>query len=380
MAGLSWGHLNKPKKRRIVWLFSLSVLLVSGCGTETPPPDEVARPVRAIRVGDVEPLVSRSFPGRAQAAREVNLAFRVSGPMIAFPVDVGDELGAGDLVARIDPRDFETDIRNAEGSLRRSRANLDQANAELRRNLNIQRENAGAIAQATIDESREAVAVAEADIVALEATLESAEDALQDTRLLAPFAGTVVATYVENFETVAAGAAVLRLLDSTRIEFVINLPEALIAVATDVTNIRVEFDAYPGVEVPAEISQIGTEASQTTRTYPLTLVMDQPEGVTILPGMAGRASADPSNEGQGHTLAADLVVPATALSTAVDSGETTLWVIDPENNTVSRRAVTVGGLASTGYIIANGVERGEIVVTAGVSFLREGQSVVPQIQ
>lgn len=378
MDGLSWGCVDQPTKRRIVWFFPLLFLLLSGCGDEAPPADDSARPVRAVRVGDVEPLVSRSFPGRAQAAREVNLAFRVSGPMIAFPVDVGDEVGAGHLVARIDPRDFETDVRNAEGSLRRSRANLEQASAELQRNLNIQRENAGAIAQSTIDESQEEVAVAEADIVAFQATLKSAQDALEDTRLLAPFAGTVVATYAENFETVAAGSAVLRLLDNTRIEFVINLPEALIAVAADVTNIRVEFDAYPGVEVPAEISEIGTEASETTRTYPITLVMSQPEGVTILPGMAGRASADPANEGQ--TLAADLVVPATALATAIDSGDKTVWVIDPQSNTVSRRTVTVGDLASTGYIITSGVERGEIVVTAGVSFLREGQSVVPQLQ
>lgn len=378
MDGLSWGCVDQPTKRRIVWFFPLLFLLLSGCGDEAPPADDSARPVRAVRVGDVEPLVSRSFPGRAQAAREVNLAFRVSGPMIAFPVDVGDEVGAGHLVARIDPRDFETDVRNAEGSLRRSRANLEQASAELQRNLNIQRENAGAIAQSTIDESQEEVAVAEADIVAFQATLKSAQDALEDTRLLAPFAGTVVATYAENFETVAAGSAVLRLLDNTRIEFVINLPEALIAVAADVTNIRVEFDAYPGVEVPAEISEIGTEASETTRTYPITLVMSQPEGVTILPGMAGRASADPANEGQ--TLAADLVVPATALATAIDSGDKTVWVIDPQSNTVSRRTVTVGDLASTGYIITSGVERGELVVTAGVSFLREGQSVVPQLQ
>ncbi|MEM1164665.1 MAG: efflux RND transporter periplasmic adaptor subunit [Planctomycetota bacterium] len=353
------------------------VLVIAGCERETPPPVESVRPVRAIRVGDVQPLVSRSFPGRAQAAREVNLAFRVSGPLITFPIDVGDEIDAGALVARIDPRDFESDVRNAEGTLNRAKANLEQANAELERDLNIQRENAGAIAQATIDESREAVAVAKADLVALEATLKSAQDALEDTRLLAPFGGRVVATFVENFETVQAGTAIVRLLDTTRIEFVINLPEALIAVATDVTNIRVEFDAHPGVEVPAEISEIGTEASETTRTYPITLVMNQPPGITILPGMAGRAAADPVRDGE--SMASDLVLPATALATPTESGDASVWIIDPETNTVSQRPVTVRGLASTGYIISDGLERGEIVVTAGVSFLREGQPVKPEL-
>lgn len=357
---------------------ALGIVSVAGCERESPEPVEMIRPVRAIRVGDAEPLASRSFPGRAEADREVNLAFRVSGPLIVFPAKVGDELKEGDLVARIDPRDFESDVRNAEGSLRRAKAQLEQANADLQRNLNIQRENAGAIAQATIDESREAVGVAEADIVALEATLKTAQDALVDTRLLAPFAGTVVATYADNFESVEAGSAIIRLLDTERIEFVINLPESLISVATDVTNVRVEFDAYPGIEIPAGIAEIGTEASDTTRTYPVKLVMDQPDGVTILPGMAGRASADPVLD--GTSFGSDLVVPATALASSAEGGEASVWIVDPDSNTVALRPVTVRGLGSTGYIISDGIERGEIVVTAGVSFLRDGLPVTPQLQ
>ncbi|MEM9348274.1 MAG: efflux RND transporter periplasmic adaptor subunit [Planctomycetota bacterium] len=373
------------KKARVVPVLVLRLMLcvvfviAAACSEQAEPePKDTIRPVRAVRVGDVEPLISRSFPGRAEAAREVNLPFRVSGPLVSLPVDVGDVVERGDLVARIDPRDFETDVRNAEGSLSRAKANLKQAQSELQRNLNIQSENAGAIAQATIDESREEVAVAESDITALEASLQEAKDALKDTRLLAPFPGQVVATYIDNFETVQAGSPVIRLLDNTQIEFVINIPEALVGVATDVTNIRVVFDAYPDLEIPARISEVGTEASETTRTYPITLVMDQPKDVAILPGMAGRASADPIRDGE--TLASDIVVPITALASEPDGNRSAVWVIDPESNKVAPRDVTVLSLSNTGYIISEGLERGEIVVTAGVSFLREGQVVKPQLQ
>ncbi|MEM9111150.1 MAG: efflux RND transporter periplasmic adaptor subunit [Planctomycetota bacterium] len=372
------GH-PKPMLVTKLMLLLAFALTAFACGKDTEPETkEAIRPVRAVRVGDVEPLISRSFPGRAQAAREVNLPFRISGPLITLPVSVGDVVKRGDIVARVDPRDFETDVRNAEGSLSRARANLKQAQADLQRNLNIQSENAGAIAQATIDESREAVAVAESDITALEASLKAAEDALEDTRLLAPFPGQVVATYIDNFETVQAGSPVIRLLDNTQIEFVINIPEALVGVATDVTNIRVVFDAYPDVEIPAQISEVGTEASETTRTYPITLMMNQPEGVSILPGMAGRASADPVRE--GTTLESDLVIPVTALASEPEGSQSAVWVVNPENNQVSPRDVTIQSLSSTGYIISSGLERGEIVVTAGVSFLRDGQVVKPELQ
>ena len=92
---------------------------------------------------------------------------------------------------------------------------------------------------------------------------------------------------MENFEDVQNKQAILRLLDDSKIEMIIDIPEHLIINAAYVKDAFVVFDAFPGREIAATIKEIGTEASSTTRTYPVTLIMDQPEDIRILPGMTG---------------------------------------------------------------------------------------------
>jgi multidrug efflux pump subunit AcrA (membrane-fusion protein) len=103
------------------------------------------------------------------------------------------------------------------------------------------------------------------------------------------------------------------------------------------------------------------------------LVMEQPEGIRILPGMAGRASAvkrEPGEE-EGSTI----VVPITAIFSPEQGDQSFVWVVDAESNTVSRREVPVGELVDTGVPVLDGLEPGDWVVTAGVSYLEEGQKV-----
>jgi RND family efflux transporter MFP subunit len=220
--------------------------------------------------------------------------------------------------------------------------------------------------------------VAKADIAALEASVDAAKDALRDTELKAPFAGTIVATYVENFENVRQQQMIARLLDKTRIEFEINVPETLISLVPYVSDIRVRFDAFPDVEVPADVIEIGTEASETTRTFPVTLIMDQPDGGSILPGMAGRASGVARPPGDEDAI--NLVIPVTAVFGPEVNNKSFVWVIAESSNTVSRREVQLGKLNSGGYSVTSGLEPGEMIATAGVNFLKAGQQVRPEIQ
>ncbi len=358
-------------------VFALTLLL-SGCDRGEPPELDLVRPIRAMKVGDLEAMGARSFPGRARAVQEVDLSFRVTGPLIARPVSVGDTVKEGELIARMDPRDFETRVRQAEGNLQRARANEQRAQADLDRNLNIQRQDSGAISQAAIDRSQEELALAKADIAALEAAVDGAKDDLGDTALLAPYDGTIVNTFVENFQFVQARQPIVRLLDKERIEFVVNIPETMISLINYVEDIEVEFDAFQGVRIPAEISEIGTEASETTRTFPVTLIMDQPEQGSILPGMAGRASGNvrpPDAEDQ-----LDIIIPVTAVFTPQVEEKSYVWVIDETTNTVSRREVDIQALVSSGLVVKAGLEPGEIIATAGVHFLSEGQQVRAEVQ
>ncbi len=365
----------------------LTTSLLLGCAEEAPKGEEKPRLVRAIKIGDAQ-LDYAWVPGKAKATRSLELSFRVGGRMIERPVFVGDALKEGDLVARIDPVDYELEVRNAEGQLENANANLRAAETDLQRVLNIQQQDAGAVAQTTIDRAREERDRALANIKSLEAAVKTAEVRLQRTELRAPFDGTVVARYVEAFEDVKPKEPIVRMVDTSSIEFVVNLPGSEISLLRDLTNIRVRFDPFPDREIPAEIKEVGTEASLTTRTFPVTLIMDQPEDIKILPGMAGQANADYAPE-EGKS---NIVVPVAATITEERGSEAALegrpdaapgpaerpsyvWVINEETMTVERRQVKVGALRAAGITVEEGLKLGEWVVTAGASYLEPGQKV-----
>ena len=360
-------------KALFVLLVAVFALLLVGCSDKAPQKREVVRPVKAMQVTEPGTFSTRSFPGRAKAFNEADLSFRVSGTLIELPNDiVGREYQAGQVIARLDPRDYEVQVRDAKGRLEKASANAKRAQSDYARELNILKEDPGATSQAMVDRKRALRDQSRAEVSSLQASLEAAEDDLSYTYLKAPFDGEVVANYVENFQDVRAQQKVVRLLDRSRIKMVVDIPESLIS-RLPPSDISVTFDAFPGQSVLAEILEIGREASLTTRTYPVTLVMDQPEGFRILAGMAGRARG--SGDLPESSTRFGVRVPVGAVFTPETEKKNHVWVIDETAGTVSRRAVVTGELTAQGIIIKEGLKAGEWIAIAGVHSLREGQKV-----
>ncbi len=366
-------HPGYGLNRRLGLFASLSMLLLTGCGEEAAPEKTVVRPVKAMKVSDVEGFRQRQFPGRAKGTQEVDLAFRVSGPLITRDVDVGSVVKTGDVVAQIDPRDFQNNLRNVQGQLDQVNATVKRAQADYERLVRIFEQDPGATSERAIDRAREQRDSARASIKSLKASVAAAKDQLSYTYLKAPFEGTVVSTYVENFQNVRAKQSIVRLVDASRVEMVVNVPESLISLAPMMENIVVVFDPFPDREIPAQIKEIGTEASATTRTYPITLIMDQPDGIKILPGMAGKASGKPL--GTDMAAKAGVEVPLAATFSPAEIKKTYVWVIDEAAQTVHRREVETGELTDRGIKILDGLKPGEWIAKAGVHYLQEGQKI-----
>ena len=366
-------HPRYGLNRRLGLFASLSMLLLMGCGEEAAPEKTVVRPVKAMKVSDVEGFRQRQFPGRAKGTQEVDLAFRVSGPLITRDVDVGSVVKTGDVVARIDPRDFQNNLRNVQGQLDQVNATVKRAQADYDRLVRIFEQDPGATSERAIDRAREQRDSARASIKSLKASVAAAKDQLSYTYLKAPFEGTVVSTYVENFQNVRAKQSIVRLVDASRVEMVINVPESLISLAPMVKNVVVVFDPFPDRQIPAQIKEIGTEASAATRTYPVTLIMDQPDGIKILPGMAGKASGKPP--GTDMAAKAGVEVPLAATFSPAEIEKTYVWVIDEAAQTVHRREVETGELTDRGIKILDGLKPGEWIAKAGVHYLQEGQKI-----
>jgi multidrug efflux pump subunit AcrA (membrane-fusion protein) len=395
--------------RPLIFIACAFLLLVpAGCQEASSGPEPV-RPVRAIKVGDLKALGGREFPGRAEAKDEVDLSFQVAGPLVSLPVDVGSKVKKGDLIAALDPRDFQAALDSAQANLARAQANLSamergaraeeihrQAVAEHERNEKLR--PTGAVSQSEFDVTlarRDSTAAAvtkakedlnigmkgarpedleakRAEIKALEAAVTNAQNQVDYAVLKAPFDGNVAARYVENYQTVQAKQSIVRLLDVSKIEVTIQMPESLISLVPQVKKAACRFDAFPGREFLGQVTKIGSEASQTTRTYPVTVEVGQPDDVQILPGMAASVRGLP--ETNGTEASNDLIVPAGVVFTAEVGQDAYVWVLD-NGQKATRRAVKTGKLTPAGITITGGLKPGEWVVASGVHSLRENQQV-----
>lgn len=402
-----------------------AVLICFGIGGCRKQLEEIVtvRPVRAIQVHSLDLLGDRWLPGRAIAAQEINLAFRVSGPLVKLAVLAGDEVHEGQVIAQIDPRDFQVALRTAQANLDSARARLQamrvgarpeeleqlramvqQAEARLQTTTSEFARAEQLIQSRTISESEydqffeakvqaeaelrrakeqlqigevgaraEDIAAQEAEIRALEASANSTENQLTDTTLRAPFDGIVVARYVENFEQVRANQAIVRVLDASVIDMVINVPEGAISAVPYIADLQCRFDAFPDLRLPAEVREVGTEASRTTRTFPVRLRMQQPSDVKILPGMAGGATGRvelPNDVSNG------LEIPESAVFQR--DGKTYVWTIETDDGQMGKtaaREVNIGSLSARGLRVVQGLDAGLWIATAGAADLREGQSV-----
>lgn len=352
-----------------------ALFMLSGCGQSEPEAPKAVRSLPVMKIDDFSAIKGRTFPGRAKSADEVDLSFRVNGPLITFPAQVGDKVTQGDVLARIDPRDFEVEQRTVSGQLQKAKATHVRAEKDYRRIVAIRKKDPGLASEAQLDRTKASYDLAKAEIISLEAALDSAEDQIKYTQLLAPYDGTVVSTYVNNFEYVNAQQPILRLLDNQRLEFVFNVPETLISLVPLVWDIKVKFDAFPNIEIPATISEVGAEASSKTNTYPVTLIMEPVEGVEILPGMTGQvfgARADLSEQQQS------ILVPVEAIFSEGAEEASFVWVVDESSGSVSKKPVELGMLTATGVEISEGLKIGDVIAIAGVHYLQEGQVVKPR--
>lgn len=354
---------------RLIILLPLVGLL--GCDEEEVPDAlEIVRPVKTTRVEDRAHLHDRFFVGVAQAARQATLGFSVAGTVQRIEVGIGQTISEGEVIARLDPAPFQTEVERLEAELESAVATFE--NAELQTNRQRQLVERDVAAEARLDRFIATETSARAAVSAVSASLERAKLNLSYTELRAPFDGIVVASYVEDFEDVLSQTPILRILDDSQIEMVIDIPERWISILPRVDGFSATFTALDDLVLPAVVSEVGTEASATTGTFPVTLLMTQSENRKVLPGMTGRARGEPS---AGEAPVSGVFVPAEGIFTPEGGDGAFVWVVDESAMEVAARAVTLGAAGSLGVSVEDGLEVGEIVVAAGANTLREGQKV-----
>ena len=375
------GRHSSRRNISIIVSLSVSMLFIFiGCGKkEEPVAEEIIRPVKTMTVAAGTDSAGLTLPGKVRAAQRVELAFKeVGGRLIELPIAgrEGQEVKEGDLLARIDPRDFQTRLRNVQGRLKEAIASLDLANAEYDRVKRIQQQDSGAISGVDIDRKREAVNAMQGRIKSLRAEMATARNKLSDTQLKAPFTGLIAKRYVDNFQEVKPKQPILALEDISHVELLIDVAENVMAVARnegdDAIHAAAEFPTARGKKFNLEIKEYATRADPATQTYQVVLEMPQPDNISILPGMTATITV---SLGRQSAMGKAVVIPAIAVL-AEPSGQSFVWVVDTKELTVKRQEVKVGMISGSDNIdVTEGLEGGETIAVAGILQLQDGMKV-----
>ena len=337
----------------------ITAALTSACEEPLPPVVTDSRPVKTIVVNEGLDDRVRTFPAVVDAIQKADISFRVRGRVQKIHVKEGSEVKKGDVLAELDPTDFEIKLNDRKASYKTAKANYDRAKELVGK---------GAISKVEHDKIR-------ADYFTATANLKEAEQDLIYTKLKAQFDGYIAKRHVENFEEVLASKVIFSLEDTSELKLLIDVPENLmIHIQRKYDNKRklnAVFGNIEGKQFPLTFVETATKADINTKTFKVTLKMKSPDNYTILPGMTATVNAslftDELSSGSAMSLPVSAVI-------ADANKEATVWIVDEDTMTVKPKSVTTGTMTSS-HMLVGGLHPGDRVVTAGASFLREGMKV-----
>lgn len=349
---------------------AVAVPSLTSC-SEDPPPEEVLRPVRVQQVFASGVGRTRSFSGTARSSAESRLSFRVPGTVVELPVEVGDSVSQGQLIARLDADDFRVQLREAEAGLAQANAQAQNAQSTYSRTQELY--ESGNASRADLDAALAGFQSSEAVVRAASQRTQLARQQLSYAELRAPAEGATAAVFVQANENVQAGQPIVLLTAGSSTEVVIAVPELLISQVSEGDTASVTFDALPNQVFIAVVSEVGVATVGTATTYPVSLVLSAAP-VDLRSGMAASASLTFASVRTNGTF----LVPSVAV--AEDRTGRHLYVVEPAADgtgasVVLRRDVTVGDLTADGIEVLTGLADRDQVVVAGVSRLVDGMRV-----
>jgi len=397
-------------------------ILAAGCASKPPPTGERVRPVKTLVVTEGEENHTRTFPGRVEATRNVELAFQVPGLLVKLPVAEGQTVAQGALIAQLRQDEFQARLATLQGQLDQARALLralqqgerpeeqrrreSQLRAAEARLANARTEldraqrliTSRAISQAAYDLAETNYRVAQeeyqsarqvleqgtmgraediearkAEVRALEGRVVEANIQLQDATLFAPYDGVIAQRFVEQGQNVRAKDPVVKFQDTEEIDIAVDVPEQVMTAdirSADIVQLVAELSGAPGLNFPVQIREIAQVADPATQTFRVRAAMQAPPDIQVLPGMTASVTA---TYRRARVLGNRILVPISAVQ-KLATGEQVVWVIGPDQTT-TRREVKVGEAAGGQIEVLEGLAPGDRIAVAGVTFLREGMKV-----
>ena len=337
--------------------------LLAACEQEAEAPPLAARQVRTVVIEARDASTSVNLTGRIEAEDEVPLAFRISGRLLENNGKLGARLQSGDLVARLESQNEENQLRAAAAALSAAEAQYNQARGHYERQQTLFRQ--GWATRANYELAEKGVRTAASQVEAAQAQMDAAEDLVGFTELRADQDGVYTAVGPGAGEVVQAGQMIVRVARQDGRDAVFDVPAQIIRSASPDPDIMVSLADDPSVKVRGHIREVAPQADPVTRTFEVKVSLENPPesmrlGATVNGVMqtAGVPTID---------------IPASALTRSNQAPA--VWVVDPAALTVSLRTIEIKRHGEYVVSVSDGLNPGDVVVTAGVQALHPGQQV-----
>jgi multidrug efflux system membrane fusion protein len=349
-----------------------SSLIAFGCGKEEKPP-EIIRSIRWIKVAETSTKQVRMISGTTKPVDQTALSFAVGGTVEEVKVRLGDQVDKGQVLAELDQQPFVLGVRDAEAELSKAQANLLERRANYERYVALYESNNAS--KAELDEARASFDSAKSQVKAAEAQLGLARRDLRKTQLKAPFKGTISVKEIEPYVEVPAGKAIFG-LDGEESGFEVSaaVPELLVINLNLGDEADVVFSGLNYRKVPGVITELGSR-SRTASTYPVTVQL-QEQFPELRSGMSVEVAFEfiPVSE-TGEPIVTGLAAPLAALVVGEEK-KYFVFIYDEKSSTVKKTQVKTLALRENDVILEPGsLKAGDIIATAGVQFLTDGQKV-----
>lgn len=345
--------INNSLQRKVLiclWVAGI-VFPLASCRKSTPPL-EIPKLVKIANVGKQEGELAVTYPGKIAAASNVKLAFRVAGPIRQMKVNPGQYVKKGELLAEIDPRDYRIQFEA-------TRAEYTQVKGESDRVIELYRRGS-----VSVNEYDKAVAAKKR----IEALYGAHRNALNDTRLKAPFDGYIQNKYFEVPEIIGQGTPVVSMINDNYYEVNIDIPSSDYIRREDFVSYQAVADVRPEVVLPLELLDI-TQGANYNQLFNVRFRLRRDSFPSVAAGMSASVTIyfKPS-PGELTT------VPVSALFQK--EGLSYVWLYNRQDSLITQKPVSVRQITKDGTaIVRSDLRQGQTVVSAGVNDLKNGEKV-----
>ena len=340
-----------------------AAMMLAACSRPLPSPEPL-RSVKLITVGLEDMVASAEFAGEVRARVESRLGFRVAGKLVRRQAEPGQRVRSGDVLAQLDPQDYQLAAEAGRAQLAAAATNRDLAAADFKRFKELREQNF--ISGAELERRDANLRAAQAQFEQAQAQLAGQGNQAAYTRLMADVTGLVTAVDAEVGQVVTAGATVLRIAQDGPRDVLFSVPED--RVISIKIGSEVEVRSWSGgATFKGRVREVGASADPVTRTFGIKVAIDgasaPPLGstVSVLPKALERSGA------------AVIKLPTSAFRQ--DGQTAAVWVLEAATMTVRLQPVQIATADGNNVVVAAGLKPGMQVVVAGVHVLSPGQKV-----